>query len=220
MSQEVVPQAASTPHEPAPYIDYIDAHLFPLPPTTGKPALIVLSGLPGSGKSYLCRSLASVIPSLVILETDAIRAALFSRPTHAPNENAHVFRTVHRLLERLLADRHTTALDATNLIRRNRHRLYRIAERNDATVIIVETTAPERVIRERLAERTANLEAKHVTEDSSTAGIDVYDRMRRSAQQIRRGHITVDTSQDISPTLNEIATCLGTKEVHRGYTRR
>ena len=53
-----------------------------LPTTAGNPALILLSGLPGSGKSYFCQRLAHLAPPLIILESDALRAVLFSHPTH------------------------------------------------------------------------------------------------------------------------------------------
>ena len=72
-------------------------------------------------------------------------------------------------------------------------------------MLIVETTAPEDVIHERLAQRVTNLESGRQTDDRSTADISVYNRMRQSAQPIRRDHITVDTSQDITPAVEQIA---------------
>ena len=83
--------------------------------------------------------------------------------------------------------------------------LYDVAERVGAPLLIVETTAPENVIRDRLAQRAANLESGRQTDDRSTADFGVYTRMQQSAQPIRRDHITVDTSQDITPALERIA---------------
>ena len=71
--------------------------------------------------------------------------------------------------------------------------------------MIVELTAPESVIRQRLSQREAHTAAGHATDDNSTAGIDVYERMIRSAQPVKRDHITVDTSLDIGPALNKVA---------------
>ena len=195
-----------TDTSPAPIsdTDRLYASLGPLPSPTGTPALIVLSGLPGSGKSYFCRQLAALLPSLVTLETDSLRGILFADPTHSGGENARLFRAIHRLMERLLAEGHTIALDATNLIRKNRRRLYRIAEQTGASLLILELTAPESVIRQRLSQREAHAAAGQATDDNSTAGIDVYERMIRSAQPIRRDHITVDTSQDIGPALTKV----------------
>ena len=179
-----------------------------LPTPPGHPALILLSGLPGSGKSRFCRELVEVTPSLVVLESDALRAILFPHPTHGESENARLFPALHRLLERLLRKGHHVAVDATNLRRRNRRMLYDIAERIGSLLLIIEMTAPEDVIRDRLAQRAANLNSGRQTDDRSTADMGVYTRMQQGAQPIRRNHITVDTSQDIGPALTEIASQL------------
>ena len=176
-----------------------------LPTAPGRPALVLLSGLPGSGKSHFCRELVTVVPSLIVLESDALRAILFPEPSHSGSENARLFPAVHRLIERLLRIEHQVAVDATNLRRRNRRMLYDIAVRVGAPLLIIETTAPEDVIRQRLSQREADIAAARHTDDISTAGNDVYDRMIRSAQSIRRDHITVDTSQDIAPAIHQIA---------------
>lgn len=83
--------------------------------------------------------------------------------------------------------------------------LYDIAGRVGAPLLIIETTAPEDVIRQRLSQREADIAAARRTDDISTAGNDVYDRMIPSAQPIRRDHITVDTSQNIAPAIHQIA---------------
>ena len=83
--------------------------------------------------------------------------------------------------------------------------LYDIAERVGAPLLIIETTAPEDVIRQRLSQREADIAAARRTNDISTAGNDVYDRMISSAQSIRRDHITVDTLQDITPAVQRVA---------------
>lgn len=41
-----------------------------------KPSLVVVTGLPGTGKSYFCRQLAQKLET-VILESDALRKSLF-----------------------------------------------------------------------------------------------------------------------------------------------
>ena len=181
-----------------------------LPTPPGHPALILLVGLPGSGKSHFCRELAEVAPSLIVLESDALREILFSDPTHGGSENARLFPALHRLLERLLRIGHQVVVDATNLRRRNRRMLYDIANRVGALLLIIEAIAPENVIRERLAHRAANLESGRQTDDRSTADMDVHTRMQQSAQPIRRDHIAVDTSHDIAPALRQISAELRT----------
>src|SRR3990172_5910223 len=86
--------------------------LGPLPEPVSRPVLVVVSGLPGTGKSYFCQRLAERLPFL-ILETDALRRRLFSRPSYRPGESQRLFAAVHGLLEELLEQGISVLLDAT-----------------------------------------------------------------------------------------------------------
>jgi hypothetical protein len=57
-----------------------------LPEPVVRPVFIVVSGLPGTGKSYFCRRLAERTP-LIILESDAMRKALFPSPVYSTEED-------------------------------------------------------------------------------------------------------------------------------------
>ncbi len=173
----------------------IEERLQPLPPP-GTPALVVVSGLPASGKSYFCRRLASRYP-IARLESDALRKVLFGQPTHSPEESRRLFAASHHVLDRLLAAGIPALLDATNLREEHRCQLYAIADRHRAKLVLVQVRAPAAVVEERLAARTRPPDA----EDDSEAGPEVYERLRTSAQPIRRPHIVVDTSADIEPAV-------------------
>ena len=72
-----------------------------LPEPMVEPAFIVVSGLPGTGKSHFCSRLAKRIP-LVILESDALRKVLFPSPAYSIEESSYLFRACHLLVEKLL----------------------------------------------------------------------------------------------------------------------
>jgi predicted kinase len=163
------------------------------------PPFIVVSGLPGTGKSYLCHRLAERFP-LLILESDALRQALFNQPNYGAEESARLFRAIHLLIEELLKKGVPLALDATNLSESNREYLYQIAERCGIRLILVWLEAPDELVRQRLQERAR---ATH-REDMSQADWNVYLKMRDSVQPMRRHHFVVDTSRDISPVLSKI----------------
>jgi predicted kinase len=170
-----------------------------LPEPLARPAFIVVSGLPGTGKSYFCSQLAQRLPFL-ILESDALRKALFQSPGYSPTESSRLFQATHLLIEQLLKRGVPLILDATNLSERYREHLYRIADRLGAKLILVRVEAPAEVVRERLRARHEGLNP----EDKSDADWAVYQKMKTSVQKIRRNHYAVDTSRDIAPVLDKI----------------
>ncbi len=170
-----------------------------LPEPVIEPVFIVVSGLPGTGKSHFCRKLRERLPSLV-LESDALRKVLFSSVTYTPQESARLFRAIHQLIEELLKRGISLILDATNLSERYRERLYNIAERLSAKLILVRVEAPPDLVQERLRARTENKSP----EENSDADWAVYQKMKPAVQRITRNYFTADTSKDITPVLEKI----------------
>jgi predicted kinase len=168
-----------------------------LPEPIAEPALIVVSGLPGTGKTYFCNRLAERLPS-VVLESDVLRKTLFSPPSYSAKESSQLFRAIHQLIQKLLVKGIPLILDATNLSERNREYLYSIADRLDAKLVLVRVEAPPKVVRQRLEARRGK------TENKSDADWATYRRMKYSVQRIRRNHYAVDTSRDITPVLDKI----------------
>jgi predicted kinase len=59
-------------------------------PPAGGAMLVIFRGLPGTGKSHLVRQLVEKTPGFHVVSRDALRAALFPRPTFTPEEKALV----------------------------------------------------------------------------------------------------------------------------------
>jgi predicted kinase len=170
-----------------------------LPEPVVKPAFVAVSGLPGTGKSYFCAKLAERLP-LVILESDALRKTLFSPPSYSPEESAHLFRILHLLIERLLKKGIPLILDATNLSERDRERLYNIAGRHDARLILVRIEAPPELVYQRLKARENGGDSGN----NSDADWEVYRKMKPSVEKISRKHYVVDSSRDIVSVLDKV----------------
>jgi len=168
-----------------------------LPEAVVKPVFIVVSGLPGTGKSYFCSQLAERLP-VIILESDTLRRALSPSPSYSSQESSRLFRICHLLIERLLKKGVSLIFDATNLSERNREHLYSIADRLDVKLVLVRVEAPPQVVYQRLKARGEDSESK------SDADWMVYHRMKPSVEKIRRNHYAVDTSRDITPVLDKI----------------
>jgi predicted kinase len=91
--------------------------------TCSKPRLIVLVGLPGSGKSTWAER-----QGYTVLSSDVMRGLLIDDPA---NQNIHgrVFGALRYLLRhRMELQRPVTCLDATNLTRRDRKAWIKMAE--------------------------------------------------------------------------------------------
>lgn len=178
-------------------VERLIENLGQLPEPVVKPVFIVVSGLPGTGKSYFCRQLAQRLP-VVILESDTLRKTLFSSPSYSLQESSRLFRACHLLIERLLKRGTSLILDATNLSEGHREHLYAIADRLDVKLVLVRVEAPPKVVYDRLKARQEDSESK------SDADWMVYRRMKPSVQRIGRNHYAVDTSRDITPVLDKI----------------
>lgn len=172
-------------------------NLGPLPKPVERPVFIVLSGLPGTGKSYFSQKLAKKFP-LVILESDALCKVLFPEPTYSWRESARLFRACDHIIEKLLSMRISLILDATNLSERYRRKLYNIAKRAQAKFILVKIEAPPEIVRERLAGRT------RIPDRFSDADWRVYEAMKSRVEEIQHDHLRVNTHRDINPVINKI----------------
>jgi predicted kinase len=183
--------------------DRLEKSLGRLPKPMARPAMVVLIGLPGSGKSHLARAIAARVPAAV-LDIDALRAALFEDPQHTAKEHGRLFPALHVLMDRLLARRITVIVDATNLKEANRKPYYKIVAEHGAKLLLVRVWARTPVIRRRLLARAQSPDPA----DRSTATQEVYERMRDGAEPVHRRHVSVDTSKDTRPAVDKIAALL------------
>ena len=169
----------------------LEGTLGPLPAPVEHPPFIVLSGLPGTGKSHLAREIARRHP-FALLESDTLRKTLVERPSYSQSESARLFAACHALIASLLEKRIPVLFDATNLREMHRRPLYDVAERTGARLLLVQVTAPEEVVRRRMEARAV----RENPSDRSDATLDVYETMRRDAEPIERSHLVIDSAVD------------------------
>jgi predicted kinase len=165
--------------------------------TTG-PALILLAGFPGAGKTTFGRELARVLP-FDCLESDAVRREIFPAPRHTFAESRAVFAEIERRALRALEARRIVLVDATNLREEFRERFAALARRFAAPFILVRVTAPDATIRQRLAGPRVG---------HSRAGVAVYESMLPALEPTRLPAVCVDTRFPLEPALRLVAALL------------
>lgn len=180
-------------------VETLRTNLDGLPEPQVAPPLIVVSGLPGTGKSFFCRKLVERLP-FRILGSDALRRILFPAPQYDEHENRRLFSACHVLIEDLLRKGIPVIFDATNLLEHHREYLYRAADRAGAKLILVWVEAPPELVRQRLLAR----EAAAIPQYDSEAGWEIYNKMKPRGEKISRAHLVVDTSQDVTVAVDKI----------------
>ena len=166
-----------------------------LPEAIARPFLVVLSGLPGTGKTFFCRELVKRVTA-VVLESDRLSKVLFPVPDYSPEESARLFGAAHRLTGELLERGIPVIFDATNISEHSREGLCKIAGRLGVKLVLVRVAAAPEVVHQRLS---SSQDRGH-----SDAGWDVYLMMRQQEERIRRRHFTVDTTEDTQLAVDRI----------------
>ncbi len=169
-----------------------------MPARSDPPRLVVLCGLPGTGKSHFARELASRAP-FVWLNSDRTRKLLVARPQYSRREHRRVFAAMHVLTRGYLRDGYSVVFDATNLNENVRLPLYAVAEELGVEPLIIRFTAHPDLVRKRMAERENGVGDA----GQSDAGWEVYSRMAVADAPVPRPHLLVRGPEDVAEALAE-----------------
>ena len=165
----------------------------------GEPKLLMLAGLPGSGKSTFAAKVSERYP-ILSLEADRLRKGLVPKPQYTPGEHSRVFRACHRLIEEFLAAGFPVLFDATNVTEKNRRPIYAIARKRGVPLAIAVVSAPPETIKRRMDVRESGPD----TTSWSDAGWAIYSRMAPAWEPVKRPHFLVDTSLDTAIPLRRV----------------
>lgn len=158
--------------------------------------LVIVCGLPGTGKTTFAKKLATLI-SAVVLSTDKIRKELIASPTYKKEERKLIY-NVMILLAKYLHDSGTNCiLDATFNKKDSRTEVKKKLGIPDEEFFVIECTCPENIIISRLKERK---------NDYSDAGVEVYQKMKKIYEPVEEKHITIDTTLDPEKNAKVVST--------------
>jgi hypothetical protein len=140
-----------------------------------------------------------------LIQTDAVRKALFPDPSYSQREVSAVYAACHQQISEALAQAEVVIFDGTNLREGQRSTLYGLADRAGAQLLVVVAYASEAVIRERLRQRVTERDP----DDQSDADWQIYLRMRGGAEPVLRPHIVVNTAVSPEPVIRLLRRHLG-----------
>ncbi len=172
--------------------------------TKGKPVLVLMCGLSGSGKTWLSERLMAGLPAIRIrsdierkrlfgLEETAESGSGIGAGIYSPAASVKTYERLFALARDLLEARHHVVLDAAFLAREQRDAARNVAADLGVDPVLVCAEAPEGVLRKRIGQRAA---AKN---EASEADLAVLDHQLEAAAPVGGdgSTIRVDTSLGI-----------------------
>ncbi len=178
-----------------------------------KPAVVLVMGLSGTGKSLLAGALAHRVGAS-LLSTDIVRKELAGvgparRPPsapgaalYAPDITSRVYSEMVRQAGSFLAGGHAVVLDGTYLTRPQRQAVFELAERRDVPLLLVECQAPDEVIRLRQGKRGAEpWTASDATWEVYLSQKAVYEPPREVPAE---RSLVVDSTQDLGTEIEAV----------------
>lgn len=133
--------------------------------------LIVVCGLPGTGKTESSQKLAEHLPSLVCISQNEVRREFGMK--RMPKKQDAVLREIDQRVATYLALGKNVVFDSVNRYRFRRQQLYGIASCLGAQVITLEMICSEEIAKKRMLNRPP---ADGLVSDASDP--KVYDKMR------------------------------------------
>ena len=163
-----------------------------------RPALVLVAGLPGTGKSTLARGLAD-LGRLALIRSDVVRKELAGLPPDVPGEGLYTpewtERTYTECLRRakaILTDGGRVIVDANFADENRRRTLLDLAERLAIPAVLLWCRAAPEVAKRRITERRA---------DASDATVAVHDSVAARWQEFgpRTQRLVRELNADGSP---------------------
>ena len=140
--------------------------------------LIIISGLPASGKSYFAKALCRKIAAYHI-NTDIIREEMNFRGKYAPEYKAAVYQEMLARVKETITAGKVVVVDGTFLKADNRRSFYELAEQMEVPFYVIAIRAQETTIKARMQTKRRY----------SEADFEVYLKLKEQLEEIKRKHL-------------------------------
>jgi predicted kinase len=160
--------------------------------TTETPIVVIVFGLPGSGKSFFASALAEVLIAEYV-NSDKLRKSLISNITYAAEEKRVVYHKMLSVVEELVNLKKSVVVDGT-FYKKALRDMYLNSLNGKAEVVFIEVYAAEELIKKRLA----------ISREYSDADYNVYKSIRDEWEPLTEPHLIIRSKDDnLSTMLHE-----------------
>ncbi len=163
--------------------------------------IIIVCGLPGTGKTAVAKALAERLGATLI-RTDVIRKEMLQNITHSSEERLLVYELMFQAAQHRLQSGLNVVLDGTFFSKNLRNEAANIARKYKTGFKIVECVCGEELVKKRLSLRK---------NDASDASFPVYKAEKKTFEPVVGKHITIDTMKDTKECVDIILKEMGKK---------
>jgi predicted kinase len=146
--------------------------------------IIIVFGLPGSGKSYFASKLAKRLEAKYV-NSDVIRKQLFDTIEYSKEEKMKVYEVMMKVMIKAVRQSENIVLDATFYKENLRKKFLETATALDERILFIEVWAEEEIIFERLK----------LKRTYSDADYSVYRRIKEIFEPLKAEHLKVQSRQ-------------------------
>lgn len=151
--------------------------------------IVVISGLPGTGKTTVAKELGSEL-NAPVLTTDEIRKAKSEHPKYTQSKKLGIYEHMFRIAKDLLFEKDTIILDGTFFKKELREHAFQLGSDNDKCVFILETLCDEDVVKQRIDKRYQE------NVDASEADYKVYKIIQSQFEPIEEPYFRIHTEDE------------------------
>ena len=155
--------------------------------------VVIIFGLPGSGKSFFASHLATHL-SAHYINSDVVRKEMGSLGKYTKENKLHVYQKMAEHTKELLSAGQAVVLDATFYRNELRTIFINLADTFNTPVFLIKVEAAEETVRERLSHPRADSEADYT----------IYQSVKKEFEEVQQPHLTlVSTNENIERMLEE-----------------
>lgn len=158
------------------------------------PKLVIVLGLPGSGKSYFAKRLAAKLNAEYI-NSDLLRKKFSMSGKYSQKDKTLVYLEMEKLAEGFIQAKRLVVVDATFYLRKLRDRFISLSQRLFCPYYLIQIVTDEELAVKRVSKPRKDSEADYA----------VYQLLKKEFESVDSPHLTISSTGDNIDQMLELA---------------